>query len=306
MKGKNKHRRARDYDSEDDLFGQSPSSSIYLYEEHDHYGSSYASTGMFAKDYREVAIKPRNAKQETYFKLLEAPKPSIVIAYGPAGTGKTMIACHVGIRNLQQGAVGKLILTRPAVSVEEQHGFLPGTLEEKMEPWLKPVFDVFHQYYSPQKVQHMLKQQILEICPLAYMRGRTFENAWIIADESQNMTPNQMLMLLTRIGEGSKMIVTGDIRQHDRGYERNGLSDLLHRIAPRPKPALAAAVAAEEAIEGAEAATEAPEAAAAATPEHAHSHHGEIGIVEFTHKDVERHPVIKTILKLYSDLSAGY
>jgi len=306
MKGKNKHhRRARDYDSDDDLFGQSPSSSIYLYEEQDHYGSSYASTNMFAKDYREVAIKPRNAKQEAYFKLLEAPKPSIVIAYGPAGTGKTMIACHVGIRNLQQGAVGKLILTRPAVSVEEQHGFLPGTLEEKMEPWLKPVFDVFYQYYSPQKVQHMLKQQILEICPLAYMRGRTFENAWIIADESQNMTPNQMLMLLTRIGEGSKMIVTGDIRQHDRGYERNGLSDLLQRIAPRtPAPASAPAPVGAPVIVDVEASETQPGTASAASAQH--NQHSDIGIVEFTHKDVERHPVIKTILKLYSDLSSGY
>ena len=136
----------------------------------------------------------------------------------------------------------------------------------------------------------------------SYMRGRTFENAWIIADESQNMTPNQMLMLLTRIGEGSKMIVTGDIRQHDRGYERNGLSDLLQRIAPRTPPPPAAVGA--PVIVDVEASETQPCTASAASAQH--NHHGDIGIVEFTHKDVERHPVIKTILKLYSDLSSGY
>jgi len=282
MKSKNRHhRKLRDYETDDDeLFGQSPSSSTFMYDDKDHYGSSYASSSMFAKDYREVSIKPRNSNQERYFELLEAPKPSIVVSFGPAGTGKTMIACHIGIRNLQQGNVNKLVLTRPAVSVEEQHGFLPGTLEEKMEPWLKPVFDVFYQYYSPPKVQSMIKNQILEICPLAYMRGRTFENAWIIADESQNMTPNQMLMLLTRIGDGSKMVVTGDIRQHDRGYECNGLSDLLGRMQHQSQHA--------------------KDSEPAKLPPRL----DDIGVIEFTHKDVERHPVIKTILKLYSDLQS--
>lgn len=315
MKGKNKHhRRIRDLDSEDELFGQSPSSSILMYDDNDHYGSSYASS-MYAKDYREVAIKPRNANQERYFKLLEAPSPAIVVSYGPAGTGKTMIACHIGIRNLQQGIVSKLVLTRPAVSVEEQHGFLPGTLEEKMEPWLKPVFDVFYQYYSPPKVQNMIKQQVLEICPLAYMRGRTFENAWIIADESQNMTPNQMLMLLTRIGDGSKMVVTGDIRQHDRGYERNGLSDLLTRLRCGDPSPLDGAPLCEPIGSGMQdhenthkASTDGATSKDRVTPS---SGDGtpqgtpQIGVIEFTHKDVERHPVIKTILKLYADLKTS-
>jgi phosphate starvation-inducible PhoH-like protein len=145
--------------------------------------------------------------------------------------------------------------------VEEQHGFLPGSLEEKMEPWLRPVLDVFYQYYSPQKIQKMIQQQIIEISPLAYMRGRTFEHSWIIADESQNMTPNQMLMLLTRIGNQSKMIITGDPRQHDRGFECNGLTDFLERLKQKEIP--------------------------------------EIEVIEFSHKDVERHTVIPKILAMY-------
>ena len=299
MKGKSKHRKYRDYESDEELFGQSPSSSMFTYDE------SYASSSMMIRDFKEIAVKPRNPTQERYFKLLEDQHPSIVIAFGPAGTGKTMIACHVGIKNLQQGNVSKLVLTRPAVSVEEQHGFLPGTLEEKMEPWLKPVFDVFHQYYSPQKVQNMIKNQILEICPLAYMRGRTFENAWIIADESQNMTPNQMLMLLTRIGDGSKMVVTGDIHQHDRGYERNGLSDLLYRMRGAQIEAPETPDVPEVHVEpvapvSLEADVTAPEVVVpVAKPRWRVP---DMDIVEFTYKDVERHPVIKTILKLYKDL----
>ena len=199
-------------------------------------------------------VSPRSIAQRRYLDLLQSSVP-IVIGTGPAGTGKTLLACHAGAKALIKGQVARLILTRPAVSVDEQHGFLPGTLEKKMEPWTRPMFDCLHKYISPKDVENYV-----EICPLAYMRGRTFENAWIIGDEMQNSTPTQMKMLLTRLGEGSKMVVTGDVQQHDRGFEENGLSDLTRRVFTVSD----------------------------------YIHH-----VEFTDEDVVRHPAIREILSMY-------
>ena len=199
-------------------------------------------------------VAPRTLAQRRYLDLLQSSVP-IVIGTGPAGTGKTLLACHAGAKALIKGQVARLILTRPAVSVDEQHGFLPGTLEKKMEPWTRPMFDCLHKYISPKDVKNYV-----EICPLAYMRGRTFENAWIIGDEMQNSTPAQMKMLLTRLGEGSKMVVTGDVQQHDRGFEENGLSDLTRRVFTVSD----------------------------------YIHH-----VEFTDEDVVRHPAIREILSMY-------
>ena len=257
-------------DDEDGLMGRSPnsfSSSLY----NDDFLPVAASPGFGAGyDFKPPTVKPRNPAQKNYMATLENPEHSIVVSTGPAGTGKTILACHIGVRKLQSGEIQKLILTRPAVSVEEQHGFLPGTLEEKMEPWLRPVYDVFYQYFSAQKLQKLIQQQTIEICPLAYMRGRTFENAWIIADEAQNMTPNQMLMLLTRIGNNSKMVITGDPKQHDRGFEVNGLNDFLERYEKNQR---------QLAILG--------------------TSFSEVCVVKFEHRDVERHPVIRKILSLY-------
>jgi len=176
-------------------------------------------------------VLPRNISQIRYIEYLYSKAP-IVIGTGPAGTGKTLLACHSGAKALIKGNVSKLVLTRPAVSVDEQHGFLPGSMEKKMDPWTRPMFDALHRYISPKQVKEMMTLQKIEICPLAYMRGRTFDNAWIIGDEMQNSTPSQMKMLLTRIGNDSKMVVTGDVNQHDRGFENNGLSDLISRIRP--------------------------------------------------------------------------
>lgn len=176
-------------------------------------------------------VLPRNISQIRYIEYLYSKAP-VVIGTGPAGTGKTLLACHSGAKALINGNVSKLVLTRPAVSVDEQHGFLPGSMEKKMDPWTRPMFDALHRYISPKQVKELMIQQKIEICPLAYMRGRTFDNAWIIGDEMQNSTPSQMKMLLTRIGTDSKMIVTGDVNQHDRGFENNGLSDLISRIRP--------------------------------------------------------------------------
>ena len=252
MKGKNKKNRYNSDLEEGDfsVYGGSPSS----------YNSNFLED-HFEKPLKPGPLVPRNDAQRKYLDLLEDSDTNIVIATGPAGTGKTMIPAHVAIKKLHDGDIRKIIITRPAVSVEEQHGFLPGTLEEKMEPWLRPVFDVFYQYYSPAKIQKLISNQTIEICPLAYMRGRTFEDSWIIADESQNMTPNQMLMLLTRIGKDSKMVITGDERQHDRGFEHNGLKDFIVRLE-------------KDEI-------------------------NEVKHIRFTHRDVERHRVIPKILKLY-------
>ena len=205
-------------------------------------------------------LSPRTFNQRRYLDLLYSSVP-VVVGTGPAGTGKTLLACHAGSKALLAGQVQRIILTRPAVSVDEQHGFLPGNLNKKMEPWTRPMFDALYRYFSPKKVNDMVYDQQIEICPLAYMRGRTFENAWVVADEMQNSTPSQMKMLLTRVGEGSKMVVAGDTQQHERGFEDNGLSDLLMRVCSLST----------------------------------NIHH-----IEFTEDDVIRSEVIKEILRMYS------
>ena len=173
----------------------------------------------------------RTAGQSLFTRVLEAKNIPIVIGSGPAGTGKTFIASYIGAQKLASGEVQKLILTRPAVSVDEQHGYLPGSIEQKMDPWTRPMFDSLKKYFTKRHIDSFLNNGVIEICPLAYMRGRTFDKSWIIADEMQNSTPNQMKMVLTRIGEDSKLVVTGDVSQCEKGFENiNGLEDILLRI----------------------------------------------------------------------------
>jgi phosphate starvation-inducible protein PhoH len=212
---------------------------------------------------RQVEILPKNMRQEDYLALLEDQKKHIVFAIGPAGTGKTLLACLLAVRELKAGRIDKVIITRPAVSVDEQHGFLPGTLIEKMQPWTRPIFDVFEQYWAPKYIENMIEENVIEVAPLAYMRGRTFENAIILADEMQNATPSQMKMLLTRIGNNSRIFVTGDLAQHDRGYEANGLKDFITKLQSTSSKM--------------------------------------IGVVEFEQKDVERHPAVAEVLKIYGE-----
>jgi phosphate starvation-inducible PhoH-like protein len=219
----------------------------------------------YLKKRLEVEIVPRNLSQETYLELLKNSKKYIVFAIGPAGTGKTMLAVKMAIKQLKEGVINKIIITRPAVSVDEQHGFLPGTLNQKMEPWTRPIFDVFEEHYHPKEIAGMLEDNIIEISPLAYMRGRTFKNAYIIADEMQNATPSQMKMLLTRIGENSRMVVTGDLQQADRPSQ-NGLLDFCDLY-----------------------------------NEQGGEQYRNIGIVHFQTQDVERHPVVRDILKIYKE-----
>jgi len=173
---------------------------------------------------------PRTPNQELYVKYLNDPNVSILLGVGPAGTGKTLFACNAAVQELKRGSVQKIIVTRPMVSVEEEIGFLPGNLISKMDPWTRPIFDIFGEYYSRKDLDAMLASGVVEISPLAFMRGRTFKRAFIIADEMQNSSPNQMLMLATRLGQGSKMVITGDLKQSDRALDNNGLSDLMKKL----------------------------------------------------------------------------
>ncbi len=174
--------------------------------------------------------KPKNRHQEQYVRTLRCGEKKIIIATGPAGTGKTLFATEFGIRGLLNDTYEKLIFTRPSVSVDEELGFLPGTLEEKMAPWVRPIYDVLYNFITPKEIQTLMEDKTIEIAPLGYMRGRTFKNAWIVADEMQNSTVSQMKMLLTRLGENSRLVITGDLEQHDRVNEINGLDDFLNKL----------------------------------------------------------------------------
>jgi phosphate starvation-inducible PhoH-like protein len=174
--------------------------------------------------------KPKNLHQEEYMSRLKNKHKKIIVVSGPAGTGKTLLATEQGVRLFLMGVYEKLIFTRPSVSVDEELGFLPGTLEEKMAPWVRPIYDVLYNFISPREVQILMEDKIIEISPLGFMRGRTFKNAWIVADEMQNSTVAQMKMLLTRLGENSRIVITGDLEQNDRPHEINGMEDFLQKF----------------------------------------------------------------------------
>lgn len=174
--------------------------------------------------------KPKNNSQIYYTTLLTQKSKKIVVATGPAGTGKTLFATEYGVKMFLTGQYEKLIFTRPSVSVDEDLGYLPGTLEDKMAPWVRPIYDVLYSFITPKEVLSLMEDKIIEISPLGYMRGRTFKNCWIVADEMQNSTVSQMKMLMTRLGENSRLVVTGDLEQYDRINELNGLEDFLSKF----------------------------------------------------------------------------
>ena len=175
-------------------------------------------------------FQPKTKNQRDFLQLMRDTEVDIVIAIGPAGTGKTMLACYSAVEALRGGKIHKIVITRPVVSVDEELGFLPGGLESKMDPWTRPVFDVLRESYTAKDIERMTEEGIIEIVPLGFMRGRTFKHTWIIADEMQNSSPTQMLMLATRIGDGSKMVITGDLNQSDRDIYDNGLREIYEKV----------------------------------------------------------------------------
>ena len=205
---------------------------------------------------------PKTPNQQTYYDNLNNKNISIVISVGPAGTGKTLLACTTAIHMLQKKQIDKIIITRPVVPVEEEIGFLPGSLVKKMDPWTRPIFDIFCEYYSNSEIAQMINNNIIEISPLGFMRGRTFKNAFIIADEMQNTSPNQMFMLLTRIGENSRMVLTGDLVQSDR-LVNNGLKDFIEKYKRNT------------------------------------NYTSSIKLVELNNTDVERSKIVENIIKIY-------
>lgn len=179
---------------------------------------------------KKATFVPRNDDQRDLLVDLQNPEIKILFVTGPAGTGKTYAASIWAAEQLQKGTVEKVILTRPAVSTDEEHGYLPGDIQEKMAPWIRPFIDALRSVYDMHEIERMFRDDILEIAPLAYMRGRSLSNCILIADECSNTTVSQMKMLLTRIGSDAKFIVTGDLEQHDRTYEENGLRYIIDRV----------------------------------------------------------------------------
>lgn len=213
---------------------------------------------------RRIELIPRTRNQERLVLALNDPDTDIVVTVGPAGSGKTYLAMLAAVKALKQGACDRIILTRPAVEVEgERLGFLPGSLEKKMEPWTRPLFDVMREYYRPADISAMIDEGTVEISPLAFMRGRTFKNSYIIADEMQNATPAQAKMLMTRIGSDSKIVITGDVEQADRSTTANGLLDLCNRLQSQPVAGIA--------------------------------------VCAMELRDIQRHRIIESVLKLYAD-----
>ena len=213
---------------------------------------------------RPIDIVPRTRNQERLVLALQDDSQHIVVTAGPAGTGKTYLAMLAAVKAFREGEVDRIVLTRPAVGVEdEKHGFLPGDLNQKMDPWVRPLTDILREYYRLADIAAMIADQVIEIAPLAFMRGRTFKNSYIIADEMQNATPAQCKMLMTRIGTGSKIVITGDVEQADRKSHNNGLMDLCQRLQ-------------EGGVKG-------------------------IAVCQLDNRDIQRHRIIDSVLRLYAD-----
>jgi phosphate starvation-inducible PhoH-like protein len=207
---------------------------------------------------RRGAVGPRSSGQATYIDMLA--REELVFAVGPAGTGKTYLAVAQAVAMLQSGRVDRIVLSRPAVEAGERLGFLPGDMKEKVDPYLRPLYDALHDMMPAEQVIRRLGSGEIEVAPLAFMRGRTLSHAYVILDEAQNTTPVQMKMFLTRMGEGTRMVITGDLSQVDLpAGTRSGLRDALETL---------------EGVAG-------------------------IGVARFDKRDVVRHPLVAKIVDAY-------
>lgn len=246
---------------------------------------------------RPPQLKANSRNQKVYLKKLRQHHHDILIVTGPAGTGKTYMAVRQAISDFEKGDITKIVITRPNVTTGDDLGYLPGTLTEKMAPWTRPIIDVFAEVFDMSTIHRMLQEEIIEIAPLAYMRGRTFKNCIVIADEMQNATIDQMKMLMTRIGEGCSMIITGDTDQWDRRIGNSGLGDITRRIVEKrtvqlPLPGFITGEMPSDASHGL---TDDDD------DEEAPRRYDRIGLVKLTRDDVCRHPVIEEVLELYND-----
>lgn len=203
-------------------------------------------------------VKPKTLGQKKYVDLIR--NNTVVFGIGPAGTGKTYLAMAMAITAFKNNEVSRIILTRPAIEAGEKLGFLPGDLQQKVDPYLRPLYDALYEIMGPDTFMKNMEKGAIEVAPLAYMRGRTLDNAFIVLDEAQNTTPEQMKMFLTRIGYGAKAVITGDVTQIDlSGDRRSGLSEATKILSN---------------IEG-------------------------IGVINLTNKDVVRHPLVQKIILAY-------
>lgn len=215
---------------------------------------------MKTKNSREV--RPRGPGQRQYVEAIE--RDDLVFAVGPAGTGKTYLAMTLAVMALNKERIARIILTRPAVEAGERLGFLPGNLEEKVSPYLRPLYDALFDLVGTERAEELVEHGVIEVAPLAFMRGRTLNDAFVILDEGQNTTPEQMKMALTRLGFGSKMVVTGDITQID--------------LQPGQKSGLVEAIKLLQNVSG-------------------------VSICKLSEKDVVRHPLVQLIIKAYDEKS---
>jgi phosphate starvation-inducible PhoH-like protein len=213
---------------------------------------------ILAKTRRGEEIRAKTFRQRQYINAVR--KRDLTFGIGPAGTGKTYLAVVVAVQSLLTNQFERLILTRPAVEAGEKLGFLPGDLQQKVNPYLRPLYDAINEFIDPEKIPNLMERGIIEVAPLAYMRGRTLNNAFVIVDEAQNTTPAQMKMVLTRLGFGSRMVITGDITQTDLPHnQQSGLVVALQIL---------------KHVEG-------------------------IAFCEFSQKDVVRHPLVQRIVTAY-------
>jgi len=257
---------------------------------------------------RPPQLQANSRNQKVYLKKLRQHHHDILIVSGPAGTGKTYMAVRQAIADFQKGDITKIVITRPNVTTGDDLGYLPGTLTEKMAPWTRPIIDVFAECYEMHQIQMMLTNETIEIAPLAYMRGRTFKNCVVIADEMQNATPEQMKMLMTRIGEGCNMIITGDINQYDRHIGKMGLGDVIYRLEDKRnrQPSLPGFITGGmQGITGQDDDNndndDAEVACDASYDYETALRYERIGLVKLTRDDVCRHPVIEEVLDLFGE-----
>ena len=214
---------------------------------------------VLARSQRGVLLRPRTLCQQSYVEAMESH--DLTLALGPAGTGKTFLATVLAVRMLSERRVERLILTRPAVEAGERLGFLPGDLQQKVDPYLRPLYDALHSLLGPEKTGVLIEKSIIEVAPLAYMRGRTLADAFVILDEAQNTTPAQMRMVITRLGERSRMVATGDVTQMDL-----------------PSGQLSGLVEAAEVLDGVDG----------------------VAVCRLTSSDIVRHPLVQRVVEAYA------